>query len=79
MFTVDVKQQYNNNNNIGQGPYVLAVVGGGCLDIFPVCHIPSFSLSLGDSLIQTEMLSQRAVKSENNQSTNCHLLKKTVL
>ena len=30
----------------------------------------SFSLSLGDGLIKTEILSQRAVKPKNNQPTN---------
>ena len=37
--------------------------GGGCLDIFSlIYHFSSFSLSLGDDPIQTEILSQRAVK-----------------
>ena len=45
---------------VGQGPIVLAVgAGGGCLDIFSLI---SFSLSLGDGPIETEILSQRAVK-----------------
>ena len=36
----------------------------------------SFSLSLGDGLIQTEILSQRAVKPETtNQPTNCYSTK----
>ena len=50
---------------VGQGPIVLAVgVGGGCLDIF-FSHLSllfSFSLSLEDGSILTEILSQRAVK-----------------
>ena len=39
-------------------------VGGGCLDIFSLLyHFSfSFSLSLGDGLIETEILLQRAVK-----------------
>ena len=37
--------------------------GGGCLDIFSlIYHFSSFSLSLGDDPIYTEILSQRAVK-----------------
>ena len=38
---------------VGQGPTVLAVgAGGGCLDIFAlVCHLFSFSFSLGDGPI----------------------------
>ena len=37
--------------------------GGGCLDIFSlIFHFSSFSLSLGDDPIQTEILSQRAIK-----------------
>ena len=50
---------------LGQGPSVLAVgVGGGCLEIFSlVFHFSfSFSLSPGDSSIQTEILSQRAFR-----------------
>ena len=65
---------------IGQGPIALAVgAGGGGLDIFILIYHPfSFSLSLGDGPIQTEILSQRAVKSKTtNQSTksnaNCTL------
>ena len=57
----------------GQGPTVLAVgAGGGCLDIFTlVYHFFSFSLSLGDGPIWTEILSQRAVKPKTtNQPTN---------
>ena len=51
---------------VGQGPTALAVgAGGGCLDIFYYSYLSflsSFSLSLGDGPIQTETLSQRAVK-----------------
>ena len=59
---------------VGQGPIALAIgAGGGCLNIF-CSHLSllfSFSLSLGDGLIQTEILSQRAVKPKtNNQPTN---------
>ena len=37
--------------------------GGGCVDIFSlVYHFSSFSLSLEDGPILTEILSQRAVK-----------------
>ena len=50
---------------VGQGPTALAVsAGGGCLDIFSL-HLSflfSYSLSLGDGPIWTEILSQRAVK-----------------
>ena len=47
-----------------QGPTALAVgAGGGCLDIFFsfVYHL-YFSLCLGDGQINTEILSERAVK-----------------
>ena len=59
---------------VGQGPIVLSVgAGGGCLDIF-FSHLSllfSFSLSLGDGPILTEILSQRAVKPKTtNQPTN---------
>ena len=50
---------------VGQGPVVLAVgADGGCLDIF-FCHLSplfSFSLSLENGPLETEILSQRAVK-----------------
>ena len=53
---------------VGQGPTALAVgAGGGCLDIFSLGYHFSF---LSSSLWETEMLSQRAVKAENNQPTN---------
>ena len=50
--------------NVVQGPFPLAeVVGGGCLDIFPLLYLFSHSsLSLGQGPIQTEILSQRVVK-----------------
>ena len=45
--------------------------GGGCLDIFSlIYHFSSFSLSLGDNPIQTEILSQRAIK--RKQTTKIH-------
>ena len=56
---------------VGQGPIALAVdAGGGGLDIFTLIYpFSSFSLSLGDGSIQTEILSQRAVKPKTtNQS-----------
>ena len=35
MFTVDVKEQHNNNNIVEQGPIILAVEAGvDCSDIF---------------------------------------------
>ena len=50
---------------VGQGPTALVVgAGGGCLDISTLIYpfLFSFSLSLGDGPIWTEILSQRAVK-----------------
>ena len=50
---------------VGQGPIVLAIGASvGCLDIFTLIYpfFPLFSLILGDGPIQTEILSQRAVK-----------------
>ena len=50
---------------VGQGPIALAVgAGGGLFGHFysPLSFLSSFSLSLGDGPIQTETLSQRAVK-----------------
>ena len=58
---------------VGQVPTAFAVgAGGGCLDIFFSSIISlSYSLSLGDGPIQTEMLSQRVVKPKStNQTTN---------
>ena len=57
---------------VGQGPTALAVgAGGGCLDIFSlIYHFFSFSLSLGEGPILTEIMSQRAVKPKTtNQPT----------
>ena len=49
---------------VWQGPIALAVgAGGGGLDIFTLIYpFYSFSLSLGDGPIKTEILSQRAGK-----------------
>ena len=57
---------------VGQGPIALAVGAvGGCLDIFTLlCHFPSFTLSLGDGPMWTEILPQRAAKPKTNQPTN---------
>ena len=58
---------------VGQGPIVLAVgASGGGLDIFTLIYLfSSFSLSLGDGRIYTEILSQRAVKPKTtNQATS---------
>ena len=56
---------------VGQGPIALAVCAdGGGLDIFTLIYLfSSFSLSLGDGSIYTEILSQRAVKPKTNQPT----------
>ena len=61
---------------VGQGPTALAVgAGGGCLDIFSlVYHFPSFSLSLGDGPIWTEILSQGAVKPKTTNQPECSSL-----
>ena len=57
---------------VGQGPIALTVGAGvGGLDIFTLIYpFTSFSLSLGDGPIWTEILSQRAVKPKTNQPTN---------
>ena len=57
---------------VGQGPIALAVGASGCaLDIFNLAYpFSSFSLSLGDGPILTKILSQKAVRSKNNQPTN---------
>ena len=58
---------------VGQGPIALVVgAGGGGLDIFTLIYpFSSFSLSLGDGPIKTEILSQRAVKPKTiNQPSN---------
>ena len=57
---------------VGQGPTALAVgAGGGCFGHFysNLSFLSSFSLSLGDGPIYTEILSQRAVKPKTNQPT----------
>ena len=64
---------------VGQGPIALAIgAGGGGLDIFSLIYpFSSFSLSLGDGPIKTEILSQRTVKPKKkptiNQLVNDHL------
>ena len=65
---------------VGQGPIALAVgAGGDGLEIFTLIYpFSSFSLSLGDGLIKTELLSQRAVKPKTtNQPTNLTLRSST--
>ena len=62
---------------VGQGPTVLAVgAGGGCLDIFysHLSVLSFFSLSLGDCPIETEILSQRAVKPKTTNQPTVHLI-----
>ena len=57
---------------VGQGLIALAIgAGGGGLDIFTLIYpFSSFSLSLGDGPIYTEILFQRAVKPKTtNQPT----------
>ena len=57
---------------VGQGPIALTIcAGGGGLDIFTLIYpFFSFTLSLGDGPIWTEILSQRAVKPKTtNQPT----------
>ena len=57
---------------VGQRPIAVAVGAGvGGLDIFTLIYpFSSFSLSLGDGSIWTEILSQRAVKPKTtNQPT----------
>ena len=57
---------------VEQGSVALAVVAGGGFGAFLLSSIFlfSFSLSLGDGPIQTEILSQRAIKpnTTNNQA-----------
>ena len=57
---------------VGQGPTALAVgAGGGSLDIFTLLYpFSSFSLSLGDGPIWTEILSQWAVKPKPTNQPN---------
>ena len=63
---------------IWQGPTALVVgAGGGCLKIFTLIYpfLSSFSLSLGDGPIWTEILSQGAVKLKTtNQPTEISYL-----
>ena len=69
---------------VGQGPIALAVgAGGGLFGHFysPLSFLSSFSLSLGDSLIQTEILSQRAAKPKTtnqlfNKRPSVHFVQK---
>ena len=67
---------------VGQGPIALAVgAGGGLFGHFysPLSFLSSSSLSLGDGPIQTEILSQRAVKRKTtNQPNLYHILKKLI-
>ena len=58
---------------VGQGPYALAVCAGGRLFghfYSPLSFLSSFSLSLGDSPIQTEILPQRAAKPKTTNQPN---------
>ena len=56
---------------VGQGPTSLAAgAGWGYLDIFSLVYHFSFSLSLGDGPIQTEILSQRAVQPKTTNQPN---------
>ena len=54
---------------VGQGPTALAVGAVGVFGHFysRLSFLSSFSLSLGDGPIWTEMLSQRAVKSKTSK------------
>ena len=56
---------------VGQGSTAL-VVGAGCLDIFTLIYpfLSCFSLSLGDGLIMTEILSQKVVKPKTTNQPN---------
>ena len=62
--------------SVGQGPTALAVGAGGSLFGHFYSHLSflsSFSLSLGDGPIYTEILSQRAVKPKTiNQQTKLY-------
>ena len=61
---------------VGQGPIALAVGAGVGVAWTFFSHLSflfSFSLSLGDGPIQTEILSKRAVKPKNNRSINTNL------
>ena len=64
---------------VRQGHIVFAVgAGGDCLDIFSLIYPLSFffSLSLGDSLIQNEILSQSAVKHKTTNQTKYTMILK---
>ena len=53
---------------VRQGPTALALgTDEGCLDIFSLIYHFSYSLSLGDGPILTEILSQRAVKPKSTK------------
>ena len=56
---------------LGQGPIALAVgAGGGCLDIFTLLYLFSpLSSTLWETTRYRQILSQRAVKTQNNQPT----------
>ena len=60
---------------------MLAVgAGGGCLDIFSLIYnLFSFSLSLGDGSISTEILSQRAVKPKTTNQPIFETVKSKVI
>ena len=63
-------------NTVGQGPIALAVVLVGVVWTFllSLSFLSYVSLSLGDGLIQTEILSQRTVKpktSNQPKSSGC--------
>ena len=59
-------------NTVGQGPIAHAVgAGGGCWTFFSrLSFLSFFSLSLGDGLIKTKILSQRAVKKKKKKKNN---------
>ena len=61
-----------NLDNRGQGSTTLVVgAGGGCLDIFSlIYHFSFLSPCLGDGPIETEILSQRAVKPKRTNQPN---------
>ena len=60
-----------NSDNSRAGAIALAVgAGGGFWTFFCRLSFLFLSPSLGDGLIWTELLSQRAVKPQNNQPTN---------
>ena len=62
---------------VGQGLTALVVgAGGGCLDIFTLIYpfLSSFSLSVGDGPIETEILSQRAVKPKTTNQPSTKII-----